>query len=122
MAGQASESGAVVPSAVRLSHLLMSRTLAKRIFGASPSEEDRAQLFESELGSIYSDPPLEQAHDGSSPLMGYDSRRGAGAQDLASIQRELFTWYTSHSLNAQADFIVNFISRAPAQRNIVSIA
>jgi len=54
--------------------------------------------------------------------MGYDSRRGAGAQDLASIQRELFSWYTSHSLNAQADFIVNFISRAPAQRNIVSIA
>jgi len=54
--------------------------------------------------------------------MGYDARRGAGAQDLASIQRELFTCYTSHSLNAQADFIVNFISRAPAQRNIVSIA
>ena len=41
-------------------------------------------------------------------LTGYDSGTGAGAQDLASIQRKLFTWYTSHSLKVQADFLVNF--------------
>jgi len=45
MAGQASESGAVVPSAVRLSHLLMSCTLAKRIFGASSLQKKIARSF-----------------------------------------------------------------------------
>jgi len=35
---------------------------------------------------------------------------GTGAQDLASIQRELFSWYTSHSLKVQADVLVNSIS------------
>src|SRR5262245_5866022 len=38
---------------------------------------------------------------------------GTGAQDLASIQRELFSWYTSHSLKVQADVLVNSISRSP---------
>ena len=33
----------------------------------------------------------------------------AGADDLASIQRELFTWYTSHSLKVQAEFLANSI-------------
>jgi hypothetical protein len=35
-----------------------------------------------------------------------------GAKHLASIQRNLFTWYTSHSLKVQADFLVNSLSRA----------
>ena len=35
---------------------------------------------------------------------------GASTQDLASIQRKLFTWYTAHSLTVQADFLVNSIS------------
>jgi hypothetical protein len=34
---------------------------------------------------------------------------GAGADDLASIQRKLFTWYTSHSLKIQAEFLANSI-------------
>jgi hypothetical protein len=34
----------------------------------------------------------------------------AGAQDLDSIQRKLFTWYTSHSLKVQADFLADSIS------------
>jgi hypothetical protein len=34
---------------------------------------------------------------------------GADAQDLASIQRELFSWYTSHSLKVQAKFVANSI-------------
>jgi hypothetical protein len=33
----------------------------------------------------------------------------AGAEDLASIQQKLFTWYTSHSLKVQAEFIANSI-------------
>ena len=33
---------------------------------------------------------------------------GAGA-DLASMQRKLFTWYTSHSLKVQAQFLANSI-------------
>jgi hypothetical protein len=57
------------------------------------------------------------AADGLQPsrhfLDGLRLETGAGAQDLAVIQRELFTWYKSHSLNVQADFIMNFISRAP---------
>jgi len=31
----------------------------------------------------------------------------ADVQDLASIQSELFSWYTSHSLKVQADFLAN---------------
>jgi hypothetical protein len=46
----------------------------------------------------------------------------AGFQDLALIQRKLFTWYTSHSLKAQADLLVNFISRPARQQNTVRIA
>jgi hypothetical protein len=60
------------------------------------------------------------AADGLQParhfLDGLRLEAGAGAKDLASIQRELFTWYKSHSLNVQADFIMNFISRAPESR------
>jgi hypothetical protein len=33
-----------------------------------------------------------------------------GGEALASIQRELFTWYTSHSLKVQAEFLANSIS------------
>src|SRR5205814_809339 len=42
---------------------------------------------------------------------------GPDSQDLASIQRDLFSWYTSHSLKVQAEFLVNSISRAPGQLN-----
>src|SRR5262249_37366426 len=41
---------------------------------------------------------------------------GASAEDLPSIQRELFRWYRSHSLKVQAEFLMNFISRAPGSR------
>jgi hypothetical protein len=47
---------------------------------------------------------------------------GAGAQDLALVQRKLFTWYTSHSLKAQADFLVNSISCASEELNTTRIA
>jgi Glycosyl transferase 4-like domain len=33
----------------------------------------------------------------------------AGAEDLTSIQHQLFTWYTSHSLKVQAEFLANSI-------------
>jgi hypothetical protein len=42
---------------------------------------------------------------------------GGSAEDLASIQRELFSWYTSHSLKVQAEFLANSISRARGQLN-----
>ena len=55
------------------------------------------------------------AADGLQParhfLDGLRLETGAGAQDLASIQRELFSWYTSHSVKVQADFLMNSISR-----------
>jgi hypothetical protein len=61
------------------------------------------------------------AFDGLQParhfLDGLRLEAGADAQDLASIQRELFSWYTSHSLKVQADFLMNSISRAPGQLN-----
>ena len=66
------------------------------------------------------------AFDGLQPsqhfLDGLRLGTGAGAQDLASIQRKLFTWYTSHSLKVQADFLVNSISRRPEPLNTMSIA
>jgi len=34
---------------------------------------------------------------------------GASAEDLPSIQRELFRWYRSHSLKVQAEFLANSI-------------
>src|SRR5262249_12137209 len=37
---------------------------------------------------------------------------GAGAQDLALLQHNLLTWYTSHSVKVQADFIMDSISCA----------
>jgi glycosyl transferase family 4 len=63
------------------------------------------------------------AADGLQParhfLDGLRPETGAAAQDLASIQRELFTWYKSHSLNAQADLIMNFISGTPGSRALL---
>ena len=56
------------------------------------------------------------AFDGLQPsrhfLDGLRLGTGADPQDLASIQRKLFTWYTSHSLKVQADFLANAISPA----------
>jgi hypothetical protein len=49
-------------------------------------------------------------------------RLGNGAEDLASIQRKLFTWYTSHSLKVQAGFLASSIPRAPGQLNTMSVA
>jgi len=46
----------------------------------------------------------------------------AGARDLALIQRKLFTWYASHSVKIQADFIVRAISGAPERLNTMRIA
>jgi hypothetical protein len=52
-----------------------------------------------------------------------DGRRlGNGAEDLASIQRKLFRWYTSHSLKVQAEFLASSIPRAPGQLNTMSVA
>jgi hypothetical protein len=45
-----------------------------------------------------------------------------GAEDLASIQGKLFTWYTSHSVKVQAENLMNSISRASLQLNIMSMA
>jgi hypothetical protein len=49
-------------------------------------------------------------------------RLGNGAEDLASIQRKLFTWYTSHSLKVQAEFLASSIPCAPGQLNTMSVA
>jgi hypothetical protein len=38
--------------------------------------------------------------------------RDAGLPDLTFIQRKLFTWYMSHSVKVQADFLMNTISSA----------
>jgi hypothetical protein len=45
-----------------------------------------------------------------------------GTEDLASIQDKLFTWYTSHSVKVQAEYLMNSISRASLQLNPRSIA
>jgi hypothetical protein len=54
------------------------------------------------------------AFDGLQPgrhfLDGLRLGTSADARDLASIQRKLFTWYTSHSLKVQADFLADSIS------------
>jgi hypothetical protein len=67
----------------------------------------------------------EGAFDGLQParhfLDGLRLGTGASAQDLASMQRNLFSWYTSHSLKVQADFLANTISPAPARPNTMSI-
>jgi hypothetical protein len=66
------------------------------------------------------------AFDGLQPsqhfLDGLRLDTGASTQDLASIQRKLFTWYTSHSLTVQADFLVNSISRVLGPQNAMSTA
>jgi hypothetical protein len=54
------------------------------------------------------------AFDGLQPgrhfLDGLRLGTSASAQDLASIQGKLFSWYTSHSLKVQADFLADSIS------------
>jgi hypothetical protein len=45
-----------------------------------------------------------------------------GTEDLASIQDKLFTWYMSHSVKVQAEYLMNSISRASLQLNAMSIA
>jgi len=54
------------------------------------------------------------AFDGLQPgrhfLDGLRLGTSAGAQNLASLQRKLFTWYTSHSLKVQVDFLADSIS------------
>jgi hypothetical protein len=66
------------------------------------------------------------AFDGLQPerhfLDGLRLGTGADAQDLTSIQRNLFTWYASHSLKVQADFLVNIISPVAVPLNTMSIA
>jgi hypothetical protein len=73
---------------------------------------------------VLSDKP--DAFDGLQPaqhfLDGLRLDAGAGAQDLASIQVKLFTWYTPHSVKVQADFLVNSISPSAAPLNTKSIA
>jgi hypothetical protein len=63
--------------------------------------------------------------DGLQPAHFLDGLRlgtGVDAQDLASVQRKLFAWYTSHSLKVQANFLANSISRAPRQLDSMSVA
>jgi hypothetical protein len=66
------------------------------------------------------------AFDGLQPgrhfLDGLRLGTGAGAQELTSIQRNLFTWYASHSLKVQAEFLVNTISPLAVPLNTMSIA
>jgi hypothetical protein len=66
------------------------------------------------------------AFDGLQParhfLDGLRLGTAAGARDLALIQRKLFTWYASHSVKVQADFIVGAISGAPERLNTMRIA
>jgi hypothetical protein len=45
-----------------------------------------------------------------------------GAEHLALIQDKLFTWYTSHSVKVQAEYLMNSISCASLQPNTMSIA
>lgn len=40
-------------------------------------------------------------------------RQGVGADDLASIQRDLFAWYMSHTLSVQADFLARLMLPGP---------
>jgi hypothetical protein len=58
------------------------------------------------------------AFDGLQPsrhfLDGFRLGTGVGAEDLASIQCKLFTWYTSHSVKVQAEFLVDSVSHAAA--------
>jgi hypothetical protein len=73
---------------------------------------------------VLSDKP--GAFDGLQPaqhfLDGLRLGTGAGANDLAVIQRKLFAWYTSHSLKVQADFLADFVSRPVGQLNTMSMA
>jgi hypothetical protein len=73
---------------------------------------------------VFSD--KQGAFDGLHParhfLDGLRLGTAAGPQDLALIQRKLFTWYASHSVKVQADLIVNAISRASARLNTMRIA
>jgi hypothetical protein len=72
---------------------------------------------------VFSD--KQGAFDGLQParhfLDGLRLGTGDGAQDLASIQRELLMWYMSHCLKIQADFLANSISLVPVQPNTMSI-
>ena len=60
----------------------------------------------------------EGAFDGLQPsqhfLDGLRLGTGIGAEDFASIQCKLFTWYTSHSVKVQGEFLANSISHAAA--------
>src|SRR5262245_39459494 len=47
---------------------------------------------------------------------------GAGAEALASIQRKLSTWYLSHCVKVQAEFIVDTISCARRHAHTMRIA
>jgi hypothetical protein len=73
---------------------------------------------------VFSDKP--GAFDGLQParhfLDGLRLGTAAGARDLALIQRKLFTWYASHSVKVQADFIAGAISGAPERLNTMRIA
>jgi hypothetical protein len=66
------------------------------------------------------------AFDGLRParhfLDGLGLGTGADAQGLTSIQSNLFTWYASHSLKVQADFLLNTISPVAVPLNTMSIA
>jgi hypothetical protein len=66
----------------------------------------------------------EGAFDGLQPsrhfLDGLRLGTGVGAEALDSIQSQLFTWYTSHSVKVQAEFLVNSVSSLP-QLNTMSI-
>jgi hypothetical protein len=67
----------------------------------------------------------EGAFDGLQPARHFlDGLRlgTGGSQDLALIQHKLLTWYTSHSVKVQADFIVDCIACARQHVHTKSIA
>jgi hypothetical protein len=68
----------------------------------------------------------EGAFDGLQPSRHFldGLRLGAAscAEDLVSIQRELFIWYRSHSVRVQAEFLANTISARAVQLNPMSFS
>jgi hypothetical protein len=59
-------------------------------------------------------------HPGRHFVDGLRLEADVGAHDLASIRRELFAWYTFHSLKVQADVIAKSIMRAAGDNTSIT--
>jgi hypothetical protein len=85
------------------------------VFGAYAAHGVVPIVFSEKLGAFDGLQPSQHFLDG------LRLGKGAGAQDLASIQGKLFTWYTSHSVKVQAEYLMNSIL-CSLQSNTKSIA